>query len=59
MGRVPDEHREQANEQTSRVKNFLSDEYFPEERRDQFIFRLKKVGDSPCIVGRTADSHFL
>ncbi|KAI0744977.1 hypothetical protein C8Q76DRAFT_764414 [Earliella scabrosa] len=43
MGRVPDEHREQANEQTNRVKNFLSDEYFPEERRDQFIFRLKKV----------------
>ncbi|KAI0819333.1 hypothetical protein BC628DRAFT_1498440 [Trametes gibbosa] len=42
-GRVPDEHKDHANEQTQRVKNFLSDEYFPEERRDQFIFRLKKV----------------
>lgn len=42
-GRVPDEHKDRANEQTQRVKNFLSDEYFPEERRDQFIFRLKKV----------------
>ncbi|KAL1945663.1 hypothetical protein VTO73DRAFT_1665 [Trametes versicolor] len=42
-GRVPDEHKDRANEQTERVKNFLSDEYFPEERRDQFIFRLKKV----------------
>ncbi|KAH9851443.1 hypothetical protein C2E23DRAFT_732995 [Lenzites betulinus] len=42
-GRVPDEHKDRANEQTQRVKNFLSEEYFPEERRDQFIFRLKKV----------------
>ncbi|KAI0737543.1 hypothetical protein C8Q80DRAFT_1276300 [Daedaleopsis nitida] len=43
LGRVPDEHRERANEQTDRFKNFFNDEYFPEERRDQFIFRLKKV----------------
>ncbi|KAI0328370.1 hypothetical protein GY45DRAFT_1005773 [Cubamyces sp. BRFM 1775] len=42
-GRVPDEHKDRVNDQTQRVKNFLSDEYFPEERRDQFIFRLKKV----------------
>ncbi|KAI0768823.1 hypothetical protein BD413DRAFT_561805 [Trametes elegans] len=42
-GRVPDEHKDRANDQKERVKNFLSDEYFPEERRDQFIFRLKKV----------------
>ncbi|KAI0666645.1 hypothetical protein C8Q78DRAFT_994733 [Trametes maxima] len=42
-GRVPDEHKDRVNEHKDRVKNFLSDEYFPEERRDQFIFRLKKV----------------
>ncbi|KAI0373547.1 hypothetical protein BV20DRAFT_937833 [Pilatotrama ljubarskyi] len=42
-GRVPDEHKERANEHKDRIKNFLSDEYFPEERRDQFMFRLKKV----------------
>ncbi|KAI9059164.1 hypothetical protein FKP32DRAFT_1580513 [Trametes sanguinea] len=42
-GRVPDEHKERVNDHKERVKNFLSDEYFPEERRDQFIFRLKKV----------------
>ncbi|KAI0324999.1 hypothetical protein GY45DRAFT_1375112 [Cubamyces sp. BRFM 1775] len=42
-GCVPDEHKDRVNDQTQRVKNFLSDEYFPEERRDQFIFRLKKV----------------
>ncbi|RPD78550.1 hypothetical protein L226DRAFT_543850 [Lentinus tigrinus ALCF2SS1-7] len=43
MGRVPDEHKERANEHANRVKNFFNDEYFPPERRDQFIFRLKKV----------------
>lgn len=43
FGRVPDEHRERANEQTARFKTFFNDEYFPQERRDQFIFRLKKV----------------
>ena len=43
LGRVPDEHRDRANEHANRVKNFLSDEYFPQERRDQVVFRLKKV----------------
>lgn len=42
-GRVPQEHKDKANEHYNRVKNFLSEEYFPEERRDQLIFRLKKV----------------
>lgn len=48
--RVPQEHKDRANEQrekasehVDRAKRFLSDEYFPEERRDQFIFRGKKV----------------
>ena len=46
LGRVPDEHQDRANEHANRVKNFLSDEYFPQERRDQVIFRLKKVMQS-------------
>lgn len=50
LGRVPDEHKDRANEHATRAKNFLNDEYFPEERRDQFIFRLKKV----CESGPTA-----
>ncbi|KZT08513.1 uncharacterized protein LAESUDRAFT_724022 [Laetiporus sulphureus 93-53] len=43
LGRVPQEHKDKANEHATRVKNFLSDEYFPPERRDQLIFRIKKV----------------
>ncbi|KAJ3532461.1 hypothetical protein NMY22_g7739 [Coprinellus aureogranulatus] len=41
--RVPEEHRNKANEQLESSKRFFTEEYFPEERRDQFIFRLKKV----------------
>jgi len=43
VGRVPQEHKDKANEHATRVKNFLSEEYFPPERRDQLIYRLKKV----------------
>ncbi|KAI5117290.1 hypothetical protein M0805_006812 [Coniferiporia weirii] len=43
MNRVPQEHKDTANEHVDRARNFLSEEYFPEERRDQFIFRAKKV----------------
>lgn len=50
LDRVPQEHKDKvgeqkdkANEQVDRAKRFLSDEYFPEERRDQFIYRGKKV----------------
>ena len=50
MDRVPQEHKdrandqkEKANQQIDRAKQFLSEEYFPEERRDQFIYRGKKV----------------
>jgi hypothetical protein len=42
--RVPQEHKDRANEHYDRAKTFLADEYFPEERRDQFIYRGKKVG---------------
>ncbi|KAI1785937.1 hypothetical protein LXA43DRAFT_1113109 [Ganoderma leucocontextum] len=43
LGRVPEEHRNRAKEQQERITNFFRDEYFPPERRDQFVFRLKKV----------------
>lgn len=43
MDRVPQEHKDKANEHYDRSKNFLTEEYFPEERRDQFIYRAKKV----------------
>lgn len=39
MGRVPQEHRDRID----LGRQFLK-EYFPEERRDQFIYRGKKVG---------------
>ncbi|TFK24361.1 hypothetical protein FA15DRAFT_680768 [Coprinopsis marcescibilis] len=41
--RVPQDRKDQANGKFERGKKFLSEEYFPEERRDQFIFRGKKV----------------
>jgi hypothetical protein len=41
--RVPDERKDQAREKRDRAKEFLTEEYFPEERRDQFIYRAKKV----------------
>lgn len=40
---MPQEHKDKANDHFERGKNFLSEEYFPEERRDQFIYRAKKV----------------
>ncbi|WVQ82003.1 hypothetical protein IAT38_004130 [Cryptococcus sp. DSM 104549] len=40
--RVPDEHRERAADYIQKGKNFFN-EQLPEERRDQFIYRLKKV----------------
>lgn len=43
MGRVPQEHKDKANEHLDSTKNWFSEEYFPEERRDQFIYRAKKV----------------
>ncbi|EJD40905.1 hypothetical protein AURDEDRAFT_153456 [Auricularia subglabra TFB-10046 SS5] len=41
-GKVPQEHRERATAEVQAVKNSLK-EQFPKERRDQFIYRLKKV----------------
>ncbi|KII83317.1 hypothetical protein PLICRDRAFT_180576 [Plicaturopsis crispa FD-325 SS-3] len=41
--RIPQQHKDKANAHFDRGKQFLSEEYFPEERRDQFIYRGKKV----------------
>ena len=41
--RVPQEHKDRVGDGFDRAKNFLADEYFPQERRDQFIYRGKKV----------------
>ena len=41
--KVPQEHKDRANDHLTRGKEFFTEEYFPEERRDQFIFRGKKV----------------
>jgi len=34
--------REKAQQQMNKARDYLSEEYFPKERRDQWIFRLKK-----------------
>jgi hypothetical protein len=41
--RIPQDHKDTATEKLDRAKQFFTEEYFPEERRDQFIFRFKKV----------------
>ncbi|KAI0336661.1 hypothetical protein GY45DRAFT_1376920 [Cubamyces sp. BRFM 1775] len=41
--RIPQEHKDRANDHYDRAKRVLTEDYFPEERRDQFIFRGKKV----------------
>lgn len=41
--RIPQEHKDNANAKYERGRKFLAEEYFPEERRDQFIYRGKKV----------------
>jgi hypothetical protein len=41
--RIPQHHKERTQEQYERGRKFLSEEYFPEERRDQYIYRAKKV----------------
>ncbi|KAH9941112.1 uncharacterized protein BXZ73DRAFT_42167 [Epithele typhae] len=41
--RIPQDHKERANEHYERAKRVLAEDYFPEERRDQFLYRGKKV----------------
>ncbi|TRM64226.1 hypothetical protein BD626DRAFT_429803 [Schizophyllum amplum] len=40
--KIPQQHKEKANEHLDRGKDFI-DDYFPQERREQYIYRLKKV----------------
>lgn len=40
--RIPEEHREKVDNAVQETKEFFQ-EAFPEERREQFIYRLKKV----------------
>lgn len=42
LNAIPDRQREQASRGIEKTKDFMN-ENFPEERRDQFIYRLKKV----------------
>ncbi|OCH91664.1 hypothetical protein OBBRIDRAFT_834003 [Obba rivulosa] len=42
-GSVPPEHRAKVQEQNQRTKDFFREEYFPQERRDQLIWRAKKA----------------
>lgn len=46
--RVPDKHKDRANAELENSKQYLK-EQFPKERRDQFVYRLKKVGDSVAL----------
>jgi hypothetical protein len=41
--RIPPQYKDTAHNHLNRGKQFLTEEYFPEERRDQFIYRGKKV----------------
>ncbi|GJJ13079.1 hypothetical protein Clacol_007329 [Clathrus columnatus] len=42
-GKIPEKHREQVASQYDRARGFLLEDYFPQERREKFIYRLKKV----------------
>lgn len=35
-------YKDKAKHHTDRAREYLSEEYFPKDRRDQWIFRLKK-----------------
>ena len=53
--RFPQELKDKVNSDSdnfSRGKQVLSEEYFPESRRDQFIFRGKKVSRGLFVVNR-------
>ncbi|KAK0200612.1 hypothetical protein DFS33DRAFT_1387828 [Desarmillaria ectypa] len=40
---IPQQYKDRANEKLSNGKQFLSEDYFPKERREQWIWRAKKV----------------
>jgi hypothetical protein len=41
--RILQQHKDTAHDHLNRGTQFLTEEYFPEGRRDQFIYRSKKV----------------
>ncbi|EKM74725.1 hypothetical protein AGABI1DRAFT_103321 [Agaricus bisporus var. burnettii JB137-S8] len=41
--RIPNQHKDFARDRYQQGRQFLTEEYFPEERRDRFIYRAKKV----------------
>jgi hypothetical protein len=40
---VPQDHKEMARDKLDQGRKVLVEDYFPEDRRDQFIYRIKKV----------------
>ena len=46
--RIPEEHRQKVSSAIGQTKDVLNDA-FPEERREQFIYRLKKVRNESHI----------
>ncbi|KAL4069133.1 hypothetical protein J3A83DRAFT_4535807 [Scleroderma citrinum] len=40
---IPGNQKDRAREQLDKGRRYLTEEYFPEERRDQYIYRAKKV----------------
>ncbi|KAG8786305.1 hypothetical protein FRC16_001757 [Serendipita sp. 398] len=40
--KIPEKHKQRARDEAQRAKDFFNEE-FPRERRDQFIWRMKKV----------------
>jgi len=40
---IPQEHKDAVRDRIKQGRKGLAEEYFPEDRRDQFIYRIKKV----------------
>jgi hypothetical protein len=40
---IPQEHKDAVRDRIEQGRKVLAEEYFPEDRRDQFIYRIKKV----------------
>lgn len=43
--KIPEKHKQRARDETQRAKDFFNEE-FPKERKDQFVWRMKKVHSS-------------
>ncbi|KAH9958918.1 hypothetical protein BC827DRAFT_1135468 [Russula dissimulans] len=41
--RIPQEHKDVTREKLEQGRKVLAEEYFPDDRRDQFIYRIKKA----------------